>query len=215
LSNFIEQEVSTVMSLYAAYRFHAAFAGGRTVVHDTLARFTVRCKELNLPFAVMGGMAVAAHGYRNRVTHDVDVLMTRESLEIFKVSSIGAGWINKFEGSVGMKDATTQVPIDVLLTGNRPGSGKESEVPLTFPDPATEDLLNFGDAPHIGLARLIELKLASGMTDKSRARDIVDVMALIKCRDIGVEFAEVLHLFVREKFLELHGLVQLEKARRE
>jgi hypothetical protein len=195
--------------MYQAMRFHAAFRGGRTAVHTTLERFTQKCVELDIPFAVAGGMAVNANGDRDRVTHDIDVILTSDSLAIFKSHCLGRGWMEKFPGSRGMKDTVTNVPIDVLLAGGVPGSGNPSDTPVRFPDPAKEDdLLDFGAAPHLSLRRLIELKLASGLTDPSRLKDLVDVQVLIGCNNLPTEFSENLDPSVRPKFIELWGYAQ-------
>jgi hypothetical protein len=60
---------------------------------------------------------------------------------------------------------------------------------------------------------LINLKLASGMTDPGRLKDLADVQELIKIKRLNASFAEGLHPFVREKFLELlRGVEQSESA---
>jgi hypothetical protein len=60
---------------------------------------------------------------------------------------------------------------------------------------------------------LINLKLASGMTDPGRLKDLADVQELIKIKGLEAPFAERLHPFVREKFLELRrGVEQSEGA---
>src|SRR5262245_38493982 len=55
------------------------FFEGRGKVQETLRRITKRLDELNIPYAVVGGMALFAHGFR-RYTEDVDILVTREGL---------------------------------------------------------------------------------------------------------------------------------------
>ena len=41
----------------------------KNAVHETLRRITKRLSELGVPYAVVGGMAMFAHGYR-RITDD-------------------------------------------------------------------------------------------------------------------------------------------------
>ena len=55
----------------------------------------------------------------------------------------------------------------------------------------------------INLPKLVELKLASGMTNSGRLKDLSDVLELIKVLEIPVDFAEQLDPFVRGKFQEL------------
>ena len=77
-------------------------------------------------------MALNAYGYQ-RVTTDVDVLLTREGLATFKARHLGRGWVERFPGSKGMRDTEFNVKIDILLTGDFPGDGKPK--PVSFPDP--------------------------------------------------------------------------------
>ena len=58
------------------------------------------------------------------------------------------------------------------------------------------------------LEKLIELKLASGMTAPDRLKDLADVQELIKIRRLAKEFAEKLDPYVREKYLELAQAVE-------
>jgi len=51
----------------------------KSAVHVTLRRITQRLRELNVPYAVAGGMALFFHGFR-RFTEDVDILVTPEGL---------------------------------------------------------------------------------------------------------------------------------------
>ena len=58
---------------------------------------------------------------------------------------------------------------------------------------------------YINLPTLVELKLASGMTNPGRLKDLSDVLELIKLLNLPAEFAEKLHPYVRGKFAELWG----------
>ena len=58
------------------------------------------------------------------------------------------------------------------------------------------------------LEKLVELKLASGMTAPHRLKDLADVQELIKIKGLTADFAEKLNPFVREKFLELQKAVE-------
>jgi hypothetical protein len=49
----------------------------------------------------------------------------------------------------------------------------------------------------------VELKLASGMTNAGRLKDLADVMELIKVLNLPADFSEQLHPYVRPKFQEL------------
>ena len=51
-----------------------------SAVFKTMQAITKRLDELGIPYAVVGGMAMFMHGYR-RFTEDVDILVTKESLQ--------------------------------------------------------------------------------------------------------------------------------------
>src|ERR1700716_2261383 len=86
-----------------------------------------------IPYAILGGMALNAYGYR-RVTVDVDVLLTPEGLEAFRARHLGLGYVQLFSGSKSLRDTENGVPIDVVLAGEYPGDGRPK--PVAFPDPA-------------------------------------------------------------------------------
>jgi hypothetical protein len=105
-----------------------------------------------------------------------------------------------------VRDTERGVKLDFLITGDFPGDGKPK--PVAFPDPATQS--STGDGFRIiDLTTLIELKLASGMTAPHRARDVADVIDLIRARDLPREYGQALDEYVREKFDELWELAQI------
>jgi hypothetical protein len=157
-----------------------------------------------IPYAIIGAMALNEFGYR-RVTVDVDVLLTPEGLARLKATQLGRGYVEKFPGSRGLKDTEHGVDIDVVLTGGYPGDGKPK--PVAFPDPAVAAEKGARVAL-LPLPRLVELKLASGMTAAHRLKDLADVQELIRIAALPESFAQELHPYVREKFLELWQAVQ-------
>jgi hypothetical protein len=180
------------------------FFMGTSDVHAALARVTQKLEELQIPYAICGGMAVNAHGHQ-RTTTDVDLLLTPEGLAKFKEHALGRGWIEKFPGSRGVKDMERKVPIDVLLTGGIPGSGTPHGV--VFPDPAAVAIEQAGKK-YVSLATLIELKLASGMSAPDRLQDFADVIALVRVNRLGEHFGDRLHAYVQPKYRELWGYAQ-------
>ena len=56
---------------------------------------------------------------------------------------------------------------------------------------------------YIRLPALIELKLASGMTNLGRLKDLADVQELIRLLELPRGFAQQLNPFVRSKFEDL------------
>lgn len=161
-------------------------------------------EKANIPYAIAGAMALNAYGYE-RVTTDVDVLLTPEGLARFKARFLGLGYVEKFPGSKGLRDAANNVAIDVLLAGEFPGDGKEK--PVRFPDPA-EVAQPGREYRLLPLPKLIELKLASGMTAPHRLKDLADVIELVRATRLPLDLVEQLDPYVRDKFTELWNAAQ-------
>lgn len=176
-----------------------AFFMETDAVHAALLKLVQILDDMGLPYAIAGAMALNEYGYR-RVTSDVDVLMTAESLERFKAAWLGRGYVEKFPGSRGVRDAEHGVGIDILITGDYPGDGKPKAV--RFPDPAAVAVRG-QRLSLLPLPKLVELKLASGMTSVHRAKDIGDVVELIKHAKLARELADDLDASVRAKYTEL------------
>ena len=68
-------------------------------------RLTATLESDQIPYAIVGAMALNAHGYR-RVTVDVDVLLTRDGLARFKEKHLGRGWDERFPGMFCINDGT-------------------------------------------------------------------------------------------------------------
>jgi hypothetical protein len=60
----------------------------------------------------------------------------------------------------------------------------------------------------LALPRIIELKLASGMSAPHRLRDLADVQEIIKARGLDASFAAQLDPSVRATFIELERAVR-------
>jgi hypothetical protein len=99
-----------------------------------------------------------------------------------------------------MRDTEAGVDIDVLITGDYPGDGKPK--PVRFPDPATVAV--HGEGIRVLAAReLVELKLASGMTNPDRLKDLADVQELIRHAGLPLDLADQLDPMVRGKYVEI------------
>ena len=180
--------------------FAERFFMGLDEVHQALRRLTSTLKADGIPYAIADAMAMNAHGYR-RVTTDVDVLLTADGLARFKERHLGRGWVERFPGSKGMRDTEGGVKIDVLLTGDYPGDGKPK--PVRFPDPSVA--VRGEGFRVLSLKDLIELKLASGLTNQDRLKDLADVQELIRHASVPLELAADLDPMVRDKFVEIWG----------
>jgi hypothetical protein len=153
-------------------------------------------------------MALNEYGYR-RATSDVDVLLTREGLTRLKQRLVGRGYVEKFAGSKGLRDTAHNVEIDVVLAGEFPGDGKPK--PVSFPDPA-QTARKGERAAFLPVERVVELKLASGLSAPHRLRDLADVLELIRAAELPLQLAEQLDPSVREKYRELWEAAQYENG---
>jgi hypothetical protein len=120
----------------------------------------------------------------------------------------GRGYLPPFAGSKQLRDTENGVRIEFLVTGEYPGDGKPKPVAFPEPDSARADV---GGVPCLELPKLIELKLASGMTSPGRIKDLADVQELIRTLAIPAQFADGLDPFVRDKFRELWAGVQADE----
>lgn len=181
------------------------FLMGESKIHRTLTRIARYLDELEVDFALAGGLAVGLRGHL-RVTVDVDLLITAEGLERFKKRWLGRGYVEKFQGSRGVKDADTGVGVDFLIAGQYPGDGRPK--PVCFPPPAS---IPRAEEPYriLDLRTLIELKLASGQSAPDRLVDLADVVALIRANRLSEDYADSLDASVREKYVELWHAAQI------
>src|SRR4051794_35197631 len=74
-----------------------------SAVFKALIHIAKRLDQLNIPYAVVGGMALFLHGFR-RFTEDVDLLVTRESLQVIHEKLEGLGYLPPFKGSKHLRD---------------------------------------------------------------------------------------------------------------
>jgi hypothetical protein len=180
------------------------FFMGEARVQRALDKIARLLEEDGIPYALIGAMALNAYGYE-RATVDVDFLLTREGLADFKQRHLGLGYVEKFAGSKGFRDTENNVTIDVVLSGEYPGDGLPK--PVMFPDPA--DAAVRGErVALLPLSRLIELKLASGMTAPHRLKDLADVLEVIRLLKLPAGLVEELDPYVREKYRELWQAAQ-------
>ena len=193
-----------------AYQEGLRFFMGEGVLNKTIRRVKQDLERAGIDYSVIGALALNQHGYR-RFTEDIDLLMTEEGLERFRKLLVGLGYRPAFEGATKKFRTTDEnVTIEIITTGEYPGDGRPK--PVQFHDPKDDSVL-IEDIKTVSLEKLIELKLASGMTAPHRLRDLADVQELIKIKNLEASFADRLNPYVREKFLELHDSIVLAKER--
>lgn len=180
------------------------FFMGEADVQKALERVSRILDENSIPYALVGGLALNEWGYQ-RVTVDVDVLLAPEGLLQLKALVLGLGYVEQFPGSRGLRDTVANVDIDFLLSGEYPGDGKPK--PVVFPDPA-QVAVRGRRVALLPLPKLIDLKLASGISAPHRLKDLADVMELIRAVSLPLNFAESLDPSVRSKYAELWQAAQ-------
>ncbi|MEK7270778.1 MAG: nucleotidyltransferase family protein [Planctomycetota bacterium] len=168
-------------------------------VHDALRAIARRLREEEIPYAVAGGMALVAHGYL-RTTEDVDVVVTAEGLAAVHERLKGLGYRAAFKGSRHLRDTEGGVRIEFLVSGEFPGDGKKK--PVAFPDPSKASV-EIDRIRYVSLATLVEMKLASGMTNPGRLKDLADVQEMIRILGLKAAFARKLDPYVRATFEKL------------
>ncbi len=170
-------------------------------VHKSMRRVVKRLEKAKIPYAIVGGMAVNAHGH-HRTTDDLDVLLTAEGLAEFCKRFVPKQYEKHSRLPRRFTDCTNQITIDFLVTGLFPGSGKPG--PIAYPDPAiVRETID--DAQVLDLLNLVQLKLAA-----HRHQDFADVVSLIRVHQLDESFADRLHPSVRSDYIEC-----LEEKRRE
>jgi hypothetical protein len=182
------------------------FFMGQAEAQLALYKLTAILETEGLPYAIIGAFALNEYGHR-RVTVDVDLVMREEDLRTFKHNHLGKGYAERVPGTGKLLDTEHNVNIDVLRAGRFPGDDKPK--PIAFPDPATTAVRGSRFAL-LPMPRYIELKLASGMVAPHRGKDLVDVQELIRSAKLSRDVAQELHPWVRDRFLELWQLAQVE-----
>jgi hypothetical protein len=192
-------------SIHEVYADGLRYFMGEGTLQSTLAQVSSDLKQRGIDYMVIGAVALMAYGYP-RFTEGIDLVMTREGLEAFHRELIGLGYVPAFPGAQKRLHSTRDnVPIEVIVAGEYPGDGKPK--PVNFPVPK-DSSTEIDGVRIVTLEKLIELKLASGMTAPDRLKDLADVQELIKARGLTSDFAAMLNPYVREKFLELCQAVE-------
>jgi hypothetical protein len=169
-------------------------------LYKTLRELVRRLDRARIPYAIVGAMALPVYGVV-RATEDIHLLLTEDGLRRFRERFLGRGFVPAFAGATrSFRFAETGVRIDIVVTGEYPGDGRPKAV--RFPDPQ-EACIESGGVRYVSLEKLIELKLASGMSAPHRLQDLADVLRLIPEARLPLEFAERLDPSVRETYRDL------------
>jgi hypothetical protein len=137
-------------------------------------------------------------------------IIAKEGLQQFREQLVGRGYLPAFSGATrAFKTSQDGVRVEIVTAGEYPGDGKPKPVVFPNPDESSEEIAGIRT---ISLAKLVELKLASGMTAPDRLKDLADVQEMIKVKGLGEDFAAMLDESVREKFRELQQAVARARA---
>jgi len=180
----------------------SAYFAGEGRLHSALRRLTQRLDAGGIPYALLGGLALAEHGYP-RLTEDIDLLLTPSGLERFRRLLVGRRYRPAFSGAKKtFRDTETGVRIEIVTTGEYPGDGLPK--PVAFPDPTTPGMtVEVAGIRIVTLEKLIELKLASGMSASHRLRDLADVQDLIARLSLPLTLASQLDPSVQAAYRDL------------
>ena len=174
---------------------------GEGTLNKTLSRLSADLEEHGIDYAVIGAVALLAHGYP-RFTEDIDLVMTTDGLRKFHEELVAPA----FPGArKRLKSTADGVSIEVMTTGEYPGDGRPKPVSMPEPDKASTEI---DGIRFVTLEKLVELKLASGISAPDRLKDLADVQELIKIRKLDADFALKLNPYVREKYRELEAAVR-------
>lgn len=192
----------TVQEVYAEAR---RYFMGEGKLNDALDRLVSDLSQHEIDYLVIGAVALTAYGYR-RFTEDIDLILTRENLEKFHNELIGLGYVPAFPGArKRLRSTRDGTPIEIIAAGEYPGDGKPK--PVKFPDPI-DQFSEIDGIRYPTLQKLIELKLASGISAPDRLKDLADVQELVKASGLSRELGEDLDPYVREKYFELFDAVK-------
>ena len=181
---------------------------GEGKLNNALERLSHDLRDHNIDYMVIDAIALLAHGYP-RFTEDIDLVMTGEGLEKFHQELVGLGYVPSFPNArKRLRSTTDNVSIEVMLSGEYPGDGKPKPVSMPIPSTASQEI---DGIKFVTLEKLIELKLASGISAPDRLKDLADVQELIKLRKLESNYAENLNPYVRDKFRELQASVEAKQ----
>src|SRR5262245_16130458 len=159
------------------------FFQGRDEIHKTMRRLAKRLERANLPYAIIGGMAVYLHGHR-QATGDVNVLLRPGGFDEFCERFVPRKYVRAPECPRWFVDRVNEIRVTFRITGRFPGSGMPG--PIAFPDPdEVNETIN--RVKVVNLRTLIQLKLAA-----RRFQDFADVVSLIRVHNLDESFAHQL-----------------------
>jgi predicted nucleotidyltransferase len=160
---------------------------------STLLTLTKLASEANLPFLVVGGNAVIAHGYQ-RGTKDVDLLVQEVDLSKWAELLAGMGYVTQYTSGAFQQYVFPEhkyAPVDLIIVS------VETFARMTAA-PATVSLEG-AEFKVPRLSHLFALKLHAMRQNPSKRyeRDLGDIVALMQMHGISLEMEEYAAIFER------------------
>ena len=175
-----------------------------SAVFKTMRNLVARLDALGVSYAVAGDLAMFKHGLR-RVATEMHILVNPTARRVIAGNLLRDGYVPAAPGSRHLRDAEHGVTIKILVAGEYPGDGRPK--PVTYPDP-DEAGVEIDGVRYLQIARWIESKLASGMSDTGRMVDLADAIELMKAIRTPASLADDLDPSVRPKYLEFWEALQ-------
>jgi len=171
----------------------------------TLATIAIRAAEKKLPFLVVGGHAVVAHGFP-RSTFDIDLVVARDDQDRWKAVLQELGYVLLHQGPtfVQFKEPTGQVPPLYLMLVSRETLSRFLGEAVAAPD-------NECGAKIVSLRHLLALKCHAAKHGGQHriVKDADDVIRLVEANRLKMSDPEIRELFLK------HGTAEFyEKVRR-
>ncbi|MBN1697930.1 MAG: hypothetical protein JW881_10490 [Spirochaetales bacterium] len=179
---------------------------------ETVERIHEWLSSHNVPYVIVGGMAVIRNGGL-RTTHDIDILTSRRSWE-----TIRGRRSTVFEtGDDFAVDMKNGIHVDVLFAGD--------DWDMAFPMPEPDEVGEYDSdfkARFMSLFHILQLKTAVYMEKResegieAAAKDLADIVMLVEKNPgkIDGEFIKAFHPAIREEFGRIVEKVQKRKKKR-
>ncbi|MDN5782083.1 MAG: nucleotidyltransferase family protein [Luteimonas sp.] len=176
----------------APSRYDARMASLRDQIREALVAFT----QLRVPPALIGGLALAAHGVV-RATRDVDFLVDADDAERLHELLLGLGYHSIHRSEDAANYLRGEEGLDVLFA-HRPiarqllATADERDTPM-------------GRLRVISAEGLVAFKLQGYINDPARTRDLDDIRALLRAHHQTLDREELrayFRLFEREDLFD-------------
>jgi hypothetical protein len=182
------------------------FLAGNRSVQFALKKVTKILQSSGISYAIAGDMALVAHGY-NQTTSSIEIIVTPAALHAIHKNFIGAEY-SEIPSSHDLRDNASGVRIKFVVSD----TNLQQPYVARFRD-AAECLFEYDGIKYVSLSCLIQNKLESGISKLSRIKDLADVQELIRARKLSADFAQQLHPYVRDKYMELWNAIQQDTTR--